>query len=169
VEFDLLSELKLGLNKRSQTFNRLSSTMRIYYTFPEIATTLATRVGNVTNIGDYTFFQANSLGGESFSNGYGNLRGFLRDRFSGRTIFYHNTELRTKLIDFESYFFPGSAGIFTFFDEGRVWADHKSSDLWHFGYGGGIWASPLQRAVLTAGLAFSQEERLFNVSIGFLF
>jgi hypothetical protein len=168
VEFDFLSELKIGINENSNTFGRISSEGTFYHTFEDITTTLAVRLGFATNIGDFNFFQANTLGGLTFS-GFGNLRGFLRDRFSGRTSVFHNTELRTKLFNLESFLLPASVGVTGFFDEGRVFADGQSSDVIHFGYGGGVWISPLDRIVLTTGLAFSEEETLFNFSFGFTF
>lgn len=167
--FDLLSELKVGLNKQSKTFNRLSTEIRGYYTFEEITTTLAGRVGFATNIGNYTFPQANTLGGQTFSGTSGNLRGYLRDRFSGRSILFHNTEFRTKLFNIQSYYLPASMGILGFVDEGRVWVENEHSDQWHVGYGGGVWISPLERAILTAGYARSGEYDLITVSIGFTF
>jgi outer membrane protein assembly factor BamA len=77
--------------------------------------------------------------------------------------------LRTKLFNLESFLLPASVGVTGFFDEGRVFADGQSTDVIHFGYGGGVWISPLDRIVLTTGLAFSEEETLFNFSFGFTF
>ncbi|MBN2732707.1 MAG: BamA/TamA family outer membrane protein [Balneolaceae bacterium] len=170
VRFDFLSELKVGINDRSETIGRISSESSFYHTLEELNTTLAMRLGFATNIGDYNFFQANTLGGRSLiGGGSGNLRGYLRDRFSGRTSFYHNTELRTKLFDLESYLLPATVGVMGFFDEGRVWVNGESSDVWHIGYGGGLWISPLDQIVLTTGVALSKEETLFNVALGFNF
>jgi hypothetical protein len=169
LKFDLLSELKIGLNERSETFNRLTTEASLYYTFRSITTTLATRLGFATNIGGFNFFQANTLGGQSFSSSSGNLRGYVRDRFSGRTTLFHNTELRTKLFDIESYYMPATMGVYSFMDEGRVWVNNENSSQWHFGYGGGLWLSPLQRLMLTAGYALSKEDGLFTLSLGFTF
>lgn len=169
VEFNVLSELNLGMNERSETFGRISSSGKIFYTLEDLTTTIATRVGFATNIGDFNFFQANTLGGQTFTGGLGNLRGFLRNRFSGRTRFFHNTDIRTKLFNLESYLLPASAGVLAFFDEGRVWTDGENSSVWHYGYGGGIWVSPLDRIVLSTGLAFSDEETLFTLTLGFAF
>ena len=169
TKFDFLSELKVGLNTKTKTFGRVSSNIRFYYTFRDITTTLANKTGFATNIGSYPFYQANSLGGESFSGRSGNLRGFVRDRFGGHTTIYNSTELRTKLFDVTSYFIPGTMGVLAFLDEGRVWAQSGDSSQWHFGYGGSLWFSPLDSFVLTAGMAFSSEEALLNFSLGFPF
>jgi hypothetical protein len=169
TKFNFLSELKIGLNDKSSSFNRIGADLSFYYTFQDITTTLATRGGFATNIGYYSFFQANSLGGQSFSGRSENLRGFLRNRFAGRTSVFHNTELRTKLFDVKSYFIPGTMGVLAFLDEGRVWSEEGDSSRWHFGYGGSLWFSPFDSFVLTGGLAFSTEETLLIVSLGFPF
>lgn len=169
VVFDFKSELMLGINGRSDSFGRISTEGKFYHTFEDITTTLASRVGFSTNIGPYKFFQANTLGGQSFTGNSNNLRGFLRDRFSGRTALFQNTELRTRLFDVQSYILPAAVGILAYVDEGRVWVDNESSTRWHVNYGGGIWISPLKRVVLTGGLAFSTEETLLTLTLGFPF
>jgi outer membrane protein assembly factor BamA len=169
VDFNVLGQLKVGINDRSSTFGRISTWAKIFYTLEEMTTTVASRVGFASNIGNYEFFQANTLGGRTFSGGSGNLRGFLRNRFAGRTSLYHNTDIRAKLFNVKSYLLPTSVGIWGFFDDGKVWTQGESSDVWHIGYGGGVWVSPLDRIVLTAGLAFSEEERLFALGLGFTF
>jgi hypothetical protein len=164
----LKSALKIGLNSRSKTFNRFTFEGDFYHTFRSITTMMSLSTGFSTNVGDFDFFQANTLGGDDIGTS-GNVRGFLVNRFSGRSSLSNSVELRTKLSDFKSYFFPGSVGLYSFLDGGRVWADGKHSQKWHVGYGGGIWVSPLYRTVLTAGMAFSKEESLFTLSIEFSF
>ena len=167
--FNTLTELKVGLNGKSSTFGRIGSDLTLYYTFRGLRTTLVSRTGFNTIIGDYSFFQANSLGGSEFSGSSGNLRGFLRNRFAGRPTAFQNTELRTKLFNITSYILPGSLGAKAFLDTGRAWAENSQSPRWHIGYGGGLWFSPLDSFVLTGGLAFSTEETLLTLSLGFPF
>lgn len=169
VYFKASTELNVGLNNRSETFNHLSSTMKVYYTLENITTTIASRVGFNTNIGNYNFFQANTIGGQKVFSGDGNLRGYARKRFAGRTSVYHNTELRTKLGDFSSYLFPAKFGVTAFFDQGRVWATNERSRLWHVGYGGGVWISPLDLFVINANYAMSKEDEFVSLSLGFTF
>lgn len=169
IRFNAEGALKIGLDGRSETFGRLSTEASLYYTFESFPATLAFRAGASTNIGDFEFFQANTLGGQTLLGEPGNLRGLLRDRFAGRTSFYHNTEFRARLFDFQSYLFPAGVGILGFFDNGRVWISGETSDNWHQGYGGGIWISPFRRSVLTATYGISKEDRLFSVNLGFMF
>ncbi len=169
VEFEFTGELNVGLNSRSETFTRLKSTGKVFYTWESLSTTLASRIGIATNIGDYDFFQANVLGGQRLFTQPGNLRGFARNRFAGRTSLFHNTELRTELGKINSYFLPAKFGIKAFFDEGRVWVDGENSSTWHIGYGGGLWVSPLEYFVLDASYAISKEDEFVSVTLGFNF
>jgi hemolysin activation/secretion protein len=98
-----------------------------------------------------------------------NLRGFRKTRFAGRSAAYTNAELRAKLADFNVYITRGELGAFGFYDLGRVWADGEDSDLWHQGYGGGIWITPFYRFVVTGALGFSEEGRLVDLSFGLFF
>lgn len=132
--------------------------------------TLAARFGGATNFEDFEFYQANTLGTQSrFIVNRGNLRGYQRDRFSGRSSVFQNTELRIKLFDFQSYLFPAEVGIFGFLDHGRVWIDEEASNTWHRGYGGGFWLSPADVLVLVPSVEFSKENIFFNLHLGFLF
>jgi hemolysin activation/secretion protein len=110
---------------------------------------------------DYEFYQANTLGGLS------NLRGFRRSRFSGRSSFYHNLEARLKLLSFKSYLFPAHLGVLAFNDLGRVWNPNETSQKWHHGYGGGIWLSPFQMAVVTLTYGRSSEDEVISFKLGF--
>jgi outer membrane translocation and assembly module TamA len=122
------------------------------------------RVGAAHNIGTFDIPQA------SYLSGVDNLRGYRRDRFGGRTIFYNNAELRFRIADFSTYFIPGAFGILAFHDIGRVWMDNEPSHTWHTGWGAGIWLSPVRRFVVTASLAHSKEEKaLALVTFGFHF
>ena len=112
---------------------------------------------------------AATLGGQTRQSGQGNLRSYRKERFSGRSSFYVNSELRIKLFDFETYFFPIKIGALGFYDNGRVWVDDEKSTKWHQGYGGGLWISPLEAAVVTITYAASPEADLIAVNMGFLF
>jgi len=161
--------LNMGLDDNSESFVRLGTEGTLYYTLDVLNSTVGFRVGAETNIGDYNFFQANTLGGNTLLRDLGRLRGFMRDRFAGRTAMFHNLDLRTRLFEFQSYLFPASVGILGHFDNGRVWLDTQNSSRWHQGYGGGIWISPFRRTMLTAIYSLSDYDQLFSINIGFNF
>lgn len=153
-----------GLNDQSSNLTKLSSELSWYFSFDRFTSvTLASRTGWAHNFGSFEFYNANKIGGIT------NLRGYRRTRFYGQTSFYQNIDLRIKLLSFKSYLLPGNVGIVGFYDVGRVWLDGEGSDKWYRGTGGGIWISPLGKAVLSFNLAYSNEETLPFVHIGFFF
>lgn len=143
----------------------LRSELAFYYSFRlPSRLVFATRFGGGINFGDYEFFQASVL------DGVENMRGYRKTRFWGRNSFYNNFEARLMLFRFKTYIFPGSLGLLAFNDVGRVWVDDESSDQWHHGYGGGIWLSPLDQAVVSFMLGFSEEESFLPLlKFNFLF
>ena len=153
-----------GLNGGS-TVVQANMDMRIFMSLASrTRLVLATRFGWGRNYGDYEFPQAMYLGGTD------NLRGYRKQRFAGRSMFFNNTELRVRLFDFNTYLFPGSFGILVFNDVGRVWADGESSNDWHVGNGAGIWVAPIRRFVIAAMVGRSKEEKMIpRVSFGFQF
>ena len=146
-------------------FLNLYSDISFYYS-PSVFSkyvTLATRMGVATNVGEFFFFQANRLGGTT------NLRGYRRDRFYGRTSFFHNNEVRLKLFRLRTYLTPFKMGLLGFYDYGRVWVDNERSDEWHTGYGPGVWIEIYDRYLFSGTYGFSKEEGFVNVQLGFLF
>ncbi len=158
------STLYHGLNPLAQNLTRIQSDLAFYWSIRLPARlTLATRFGGGINFTDYEFFQANALGGLT------NLRGYRRTRFSGKSSFYNNTEVRLRLFSFKTYLFPAYAGIVGFHDVGRVWLKGEASSKWHQGYGGGIWIAPFKIVVVSAMYTVSEEDRLPLVKLGFFF
>jgi outer membrane protein assembly factor BamA len=124
--------------------------------------TLATRSGASTNVGDdYEFFQAHTIGGLNY------LRGYHKDRYSGKTSVYQNTELRFSISNVNMYITKGAWGLLAFADHGRVWIKGEESNTWHHGYGGGIWLLPFNKMALTATYGVSKEDKLISIKAGF--
>ncbi len=155
----------LGMSGKNQNLTQTHIDMRLFASFKQTARLVyAIRFGAGHNFGNYAFPQAQYLGGTD------NLRGYRKDRFAGRTMFYNNLEVRLKIADFNTYLFPGSFGIFVFNDVGRVWAGNENNVDYHVGNGGGIWLSPVRRFVVTAAYTRSKEEKgLPLVTFGFQF
>ncbi len=124
--------------------------------------TLALRAGGADTYGDIPFFKLPTLGQRE------NLRGYYRNRFTGESSLYLNTELRVALGTIETGFLPFTIGTKGFYDIGRVYYSEEPSDKWHQGYGFGMFVTPLQRSfTLNFSLAFSEEQSaLFMFSIG---
>jgi hypothetical protein len=47
-----------------------------------------------------------------------------------------------------------------------VWAGEQNSKKWHNSIGGGLYYSPFNMVLISAAMAYSREETLFNISIG---
>lgn len=100
-------------------------------------------------LGDYFLYEGYQLGGSHF------LRGYINGRFTGRTIVAQNTNLQFKV--FDRLFGPDvkcSAGISGGFDYGRIWSDFDENEQWQYSYGGGLWISPLDKAIFSLGAYF---------------
>jgi hypothetical protein len=154
-----------GMNKQSFNVTQVRWDMSLFLSLvPQSPYVLATRFGWYKNYGNFTFQQAAYLSGPD------NLRGYRRNRFAGRSMLFNNTEFRLRLGHFNTYLFPGSIGLLVFNDVGRVFTDGERSQKWHVGYGGGIWIAPIQRFVITASVARSEEEKLLPYfTLGFQF
>lgn len=105
---------------------------------------------------DFQYFQAANLGGVGQT---ANLRGFRRERFSGRSSFYFNSDLRLRLFNSVNSNIPFSFGLLAGFDLGRVWLPEENSDKWHKSLGGGLWISPLEMVVINVGLFKGDDEQ----------
>jgi outer membrane protein assembly factor BamA len=113
--------------------------------------TLALRVGGDKLWGQYPFFDAAFVGGAS------TVRGWREQRFAGDASLYGNAELRL-FVTKAFLFLPADLGVFGLADAGRVYQSGESSDAWHPGVGGGIWASFLGRAnTMSVSFAHSRE------------
>jgi len=117
----------------------------------------AHRTGGATNFGDYDIYFANTLGRSE------NLRGFWRYRFSGKSSFYQNTELRLALSKRKNF------GMLGFFDDGRVWIEDENSETIHVGYGGGVYFIPFNALGINLSYARSKEVSMILIKTGFLF
>lgn len=124
---------------------------------------LASKAGIRHASGEFEFYQAPTLGARS------NLRGFRNERFTGKTAVYHQNDLRIRLANIKNYILPFTLGILGGYDYGRVWSDFDKSDNWHDSYGGGIWISPFDLAVLTFSYFRSDDGPRFEFRSGFAF
>ena len=155
-----------SLSESAKTYNQLASDLSFFLSFRKpYRMVLAFRAGGAINAGNYQFYQAATVGGNS------NLRGHRATRYAGDASVYQNTEIRYRLFDFSAYFAKGVFGIIGFNDFGRVWLGGEDSRVWHHGYGGGLWMSPFNLAVLSATYEWSKDEPagLFSLRFRFLF
>jgi len=163
-----------GTENRAGNFSAYDGALSLYHSFRFPARIVfAARVGGGVNTGRYEFYQAQVLSGRT------ELRGFRKTRFYGDQRLYTNLEMRIKLMSIRTYIFPASLGVLGFHDIGRVWykdangidpsAADGSSNVWHKSWGGGIWFTPFNLAILSVEAAHSAEGTLGYIRLGYLF
>jgi predicted phosphodiesterase len=136
-EFNVTAGWKTNLEQGSQNYAYISPALQIDYPiFRNDKLTISTLwKANYISNNDFEFYQAASIGGK---NG---LRGFRNERFSGKSSYYQNTDLRLNLFNFNGGILPAKFGVFSGFDYGRVWLEGDHSNQWHTAYGGGVFAN----------------------------
>ena len=112
---------------------------------------------------DYQFYQAAQLGDDK------GLRGFRRDRFTGKSAFAAGADLRYSFNEFETHFLPMQIGIFAGYDLGRVWYDNETSHRWHDDYGGGFWINSADALNATFSLFNGKDGLRFSAGLGLKF
>jgi hypothetical protein len=159
--FNINGGVLRNLADTGTTIAKVSSIAAVYLPLSK-AFTFAMRVGGATLFGEPEFYHLNRLGGNP------EFRGYERERFYGKSIAYTNTELRW-ITDTRNYFFNGRAGLFGFFDIGRVWMPGENSDKWHTGYGQGLVIIPFNKINLTAmwGLSTEGDNLFFRAQMFF--
>ncbi|OWP65179.1 hypothetical protein CDA63_01390 [Hymenobacter amundsenii] len=160
------AEYNRQLNGEKLSYGRLATEARFYLSpnFP-FQLTWAGRIGATRNLGDYRFYQANTLGGTT------NLRGYRRTRYAGRSSVFANGEVRLQLFEFNAYLLPGKFGVLGLADAARVYSayDQKTGlKALHTAYGGGVWIDVLKQAVINATYSVGEENLVF-VGFDFLF
>jgi hypothetical protein len=151
------------LNGLKNNYGKISSELSFYIPIKDSTIILANRVAAGTIVGDAAYYQQFRLGGPI------NLRGYNINRFTGKSMVYHNLELRLKLFDFTSYIIPGTIGLVGFNDVGRVWSPGEKSSKWHNGYGGGLYIIPADLIFIQALIGHSEEGTQPYFSIGVRF
>ncbi|WP_299393963.1 hypothetical protein [uncultured Gelidibacter sp.] len=125
---------------------------------------LGSKAAISTNFGeDFHFYHGQSIGG---NNG---LRGYRNERFTGKTSFYHSTDLKLRLKEYITAVTPITIGVFGGFDYGRVWMPGETSDTWHNSVGGGFWIGSLNALSVNAGYFVSEEDAILQIGLGFGF
>ncbi len=135
-----------------------------YKLIPNGRLVLATKWKGHFNIGDgYEFYQGASIGGTD------GLRGFRNQRFTGKTAYYQNTDIRFRLRQVRTRILPTSLGVFAGYDYGRVWFPNISSNQWHTSYGGGFFLNASDILTINLALFNSEDGARFTFGLGFGF
>lgn len=156
--------VNVGVQNAPEDFAQISSALALYYSpTTRRQYTLAVRVGGAHTFGTFPYYASNALGGKT------NLRGYRSTRFSGRSSFFLNSELRLEVFNIRKTLFPGRIGLLGFVDTGRVWTDGESSTTWHQGIGGGIWYNIANEILVNFTYSWSEEDTFMLFGVGFFF
>ena len=110
--------------------------------------------------GDYPFMNAAYIGGGL------TVRSLRYNRYAGDASVYGGAELRLRIARI-SPVLGSDIGIMGLDDVGRVFGEGESSDIWHAGYGGGIWLAFLNgRTRATVSAAGGQGSARFYLNFG---
>ena len=149
IDFNISAGYITSVEKLKNSFIKGMSAFSFYVPLGKVLS-FASRVGGAAMTGDAPYYYLNKLGGNE------NLRGYTRERFYGKTSFYNNNEIRL-IANTRNIIFNGKAGVFGFFDNGRVWQPGEKSTTWHLGYGGGVIISPFNKFVLIGTYGLSED------------
>ncbi|MCF6359671.1 MAG: metallophosphoesterase [Cyclobacteriaceae bacterium] len=142
----------IGVSEGAGSFGNFSSDFSFYYSFKlPSRVTLSNRTGFAQAFGNYEFYQANYLGGHD------QLKGFRQYRFGGDRMIYNNTNLIIKLLNVRAYILPTQIGLNLFYDTGIVAVEDEKSNVWHHGYGAGIWVAPAKIIYMSLNFGYSVE------------
>jgi hypothetical protein len=122
------------------TYSILRASLGGYIFFSKRGPVLAVRTGGQKNFGEYPYYDAAYIGGLK-------VRGLKANRYAGDASLWANTELRFKLIELTRPV-PGILGVSVIADVGRVFLEGEESEVWHAGFGGGVWWSPWNEALV---------------------
>jgi hypothetical protein len=112
---------------------------------------------------NYEFYQAASIGG---ANG---LRGFRNQRFTGKSAFYQNTDIRYSLNSMKTKIIPIRLGLYGGFDYGRIWVKEDNSSKWNNAYGGGFFINGADVATANIEVFNSIDGIRIAFTLGFQF
>jgi hypothetical protein len=159
--FSDLTMLK-GLNENSRSLTKVNTDMTIYAQISD-----KSRLAGIFRLGyghifskDFEFFQAMNIGANNY------IRGYRKNRFSGRTMAYGSSELRFRIARVKSYLVPGDFGVLAYYDIGRVWMNNERSRQFHDAFGAGFYYVPYSLISFTASIGISNESSLVNISLG---
>jgi hypothetical protein len=161
VDFIFAADYVHDINRGNRSFSNYMSALSLYLPLGK-SFSLAARAGGAALIGDADFYHLNKL------DGHENLRGYERERFYGKTMFYNNNELRW-VTDTKNYFFNGQIGLLVFYDIGRIWQPLEKSNTWHSGYGAGLILIPFNKIALTGTYGTSTDGNFILLKAGMFF
>ena len=164
IQTDIQVGYKANLNNSNRFGYLISSLGFTHKLMASGQLVLATKLKSQLNFGNgYEFYQAASIGGK---NG---LRGYRNQRFTGKSSWYQNTDLRLNLRKLKTGLLPLHIGIYSGFDYGKVWDNNSISDHWNTSFGGGIFLNAADMLNANIAVFKGTESARISFSLGFNF
>tara|TARA_R110000868_G_scaffold125037_2_gene330373 strand:+ start:40953 stop:44678 length:3726 start_codon:yes stop_codon:yes gene_type:complete len=156
---------KTDLNATNNEFAYIIPSLSFdYKLIPSGRLVLATKWKAHFNIGtDFEFYQGASIGGVD------GLRGFRNQRFTGKSSYYQNTDIRFSLKKKRTNILPSALGFYGGFDYGKVWMPNVDSDTWHTSYGGGFFLNAADMISVNLAIFNSEDGARLTFGLGFGF
>ncbi|MEM9928814.1 MAG: hypothetical protein AAF840_03255, partial [Bacteroidota bacterium] len=162
IRYDLYASQTWNLKDEDLSFFKVGGQFS-FYRMLNSKINFATRISFEHNEGTPEYYQLANMGGRT------TYRAARADRYRGHTMFAHNIDLRFLGFSFGKKEAPTVAGFILGLDYGRVWLEGEDSDIWHVGYGGGLWAAPLGATILSLTYFQDDEQQRIAFAAGFPF
>jgi hypothetical protein len=165
MSFFLSGGWKSSLDEIKQSFPHAEAGIRVIHKLiPNDKLVLNTTLrGRMIFSNQFEFYQGATLGGDN------DLRGYRRERFTGRNSFFQSTDLRYTIGSWKSSFVPMKYGIFGGYDYGRVWVHDDTSEKWHQSAGGGIFLNGVDAVTARFFYFYGSDGGRFAFGLGFTF
>ncbi|MDY2587345.1 metallophosphoesterase [Winogradskyella aquimaris] len=165
MDFNIILGSKTEIEEFNSIFGYLNAHLGFYNALTvNRKLVLKTDVRTQLRFGDdFLFFQGANIG-----DGTG-LRGYRRERFTGKNAFVTNADIRYSFNTFKTGWFPMQIGVFSGVDVGRVWVKNDTSEKWHNSYGGGFWVAAAESVAGTFNFFTGEDGLRFSFGFGLNF
>jgi len=165
LEFLVNADWKANTSNFEKNFVTLNGTLTVDHRIDKKGNFVFANSSNVTwiNNNNFEFYQAASIGG---NNG---MRAFRNDRFSGRSYFTNNSEVRWDFGRVRNNIVPANMGVLIGYDIGRVWNDNENSTKWHQSVGAGFWMSVVEMLSARLNYFYGSDGGRISAGVGMTF
>lgn len=165
LEFLVNADWKANTSNFEKNFVTLNGTLTIDHRIDKKGNFVFANSSNVMwiNNTNFEFYQAASIGG---NNG---MRAFRNDRFSGRSYFTNNSEVRWDFGRVRNNIVPANMGVLIGYDIGRVWNDNENSTKWHQSVGAGFWMSVVEMLSARLNYFYGSDGGRISAGVGMTF
>ncbi|MDR6923091.1 metallophosphoesterase [Chryseobacterium sp. 2987] len=165
LEFLINADWKANTSNFEKNFVTLNGTLTIDHRIDKKGNFVFANSSNVMwiNNNNFEFYQAASIGG---NNG---MRAFRNDRFSGRSYFTNNSEVRWDFGRVRNNIVPANMGVLIGYDIGRVWNDNENSTKWHQSVGAGFWMSIVEMLSARLNYFYGSDGGRISAGVGMTF